>query len=461
MATSTTALKMKKELAIFTNTYPYGTGETFLADEAPYVFAGWEKVHIFPMYIPQGDDGETMRRMPANAVLHKPLLKGDHKDRRSLLLGGIFSFAPIGFAIREFVGKKIYADSRKCWIWGNYLCILRSILRNGERMREVTGVLEGCRTAYFYWGDKSALAIPFLKRKMGAKAPVFAVRFHGSDIYEEAKGYLPFREMLYGAIDHAVPVSQNGREYIETRYKNQPGNIAVHRLGSFWHSDACPNLGAPVPDREGEPDSTGAYNIISCSNVIELKRVHLLAAAMLHLERNRELAETLRKKGVSHICWTHIGDGTLLEPIKEMVVQNGVPEGEEGIVPVAFNFKGAMPHEKVMEHYQTHYTDLFINVSRSEGIPVSIMEALSYGTPVLATDVGAVRELIPEGSICGKLLKKEITAEELAGEIAGWIFRSLEMPEFELALAARKEWEENWNGRKNYAGFAAWLESLR
>lgn len=452
---------MKKELAIFTNTYPYGTGETFLADEAPYVFAGWEKVHVFPMYIPQGEVGEPVRRMPANAVLHKPLLKGDHKDKWSLLLGGTFSFAPFLFAMKEFVGKKIYSDSHKCRIWVNYLCILRSILGNRERMREVVETLEGCRVAYFYWGDKSALTIPFLKKRMGAGAPLFAVRFHGSDIYEEAKGYLPFREMLYGAIDHAVPVSRNGSEYIAARYRNQPNNISVHKLGSFWHSDACPNLGAPVPNLEGEPESTGAYNIISCSNVIELKRVHLLAAAMLHLERNRELAGALKEKGVSHICWTHIGDGPLLEPIKEMVVQNGVPEGEEGIVPVAFSFKGAMPHEKVMEHYQTHYTDLFVNVSRSEGIPVSIMEALSYGTPVLATDVGAVRELVPEGCTCGRLIKKDISAEELAGEIARWILGSLEMPEFELALAARREWEENWSARKNYAGFAAWLESLQ
>lgn len=452
---------MKKELAIFTNTYPYGTGETFLADEIPYVFAGWEKVHVFPMYIPQGENEGAARRMPANAVLHSPLLKGDHKDKWELLLGGAFSPAPLWFAIREFIGKKIYTDSRKVWIWGNYLCILRSILGNGEKMREITETLERCRVAYFYWGDKSALTIPFLKKRMGNKAPAFVVRFHGSDIYEEAKGYLPFREMLYGAIDHAVPASQNGREYIEARYTNRPRNISVHRLGSFWHSDACPNLGAPVSNQEGGPDSTGAYNIVSCSNVIELKRVHLLAAAMLYLERDRNLAAALSDKGVNHICWTHIGDGPLLEPVKEMVMQNGVPEGEEGIVPVAFNFKGAMSHRQVMEYYQTHYTDLFINASRSEGVPVSIMEALSFGTPVLATDVGAVRELIPECCTCGRLLKKDISAEELAGEISRWILGSLEMPEFELALAARREWEESWSARKNYAGFAAWLESLQ
>ena len=452
---------MSKELALFTNTYPYGTGETFLEQEAPIVFGEFEKVHIFPMYIPQGDALSTPRPLPANAVVHKPLLPFDHKDKWGLLVSGVFSCAPVMFAIKEFARKKIYSNKKMGWIWANYMCIIRSILGNRERMKEVRSVLEKCSVAYFYWGDKSSLMVPFLKRKMGGKAPKFVVRFHGSDVYEYAKGYLPFREMLYGAVDYAVPISDNGAEYIKDNYRNQPGEIKVFRLGSFYHSDACPNLGAPVPMVEGAADITGAYNIVSCSNVIELKRVHLLAVAMLHLERDAQLAAAIKEKGISHICWTHIGDGPLLAQIKELVIANGLPEDYEGeVTPVAFNFAGAMPHGKVMEYYQTHYTDLFVQVSRSEGIPVSIMEALSYGTPVMATDVGGVSQLLPAGCSWGKLIPKDIDAQQLAQELKEWILRSLELPEFDLALAARKEWEENWDSRKNYARFAAWLKSI-
>lgn len=453
---------MGKELAIFTNTYPYGSGETFLADEVPFVFKEFEKVHIFPLYIPAGPEGELCRKTPQNSIVYQPLLNTDHKDKLGLLLSGLLNFAPIGFALKEFTAKKVYSGKKRMRLWSSYLCILRSILGNRKKMQELLSVLENCSCAYFYWGDKSALTIPFLKKKLAAgNCPKFMVRFHGSDIYEEAKGYLPFREMLYGAIDYAVPVSGNGKEYIEKNYSNKPQNITVHHLGSHWHSDACPNLGAPVPQQEGAADTTGAYNIISCSNVIELKRVHLLATAMLILERDKELAGLLAAKGISHICWTHIGDGPLLEPIKEMIIQNGIPEGEEeSTVPVAFNFTGAMPHAKVMEYYQTHYTDLFIQASRSEGIPVSIMEALSFGTPVLATDVGGVSELIPPNCRCGKLIPKDITAQELAQYIKGWIQKSVELPEFDLALAARKHWEGNWDCSRNYAEFAQFLKSI-
>ena len=38
--------------------------------------------------------------------------------------------------------------------------------------------------------------------------------------------------------------------------------------------------------------------------------------------------------------------------------------------------------------------DLFLTVSANEGIPVSIMEAQSFGIPVIATDVGGISEIV-------------------------------------------------------------------
>jgi glycosyltransferase involved in cell wall biosynthesis len=41
--------------------------------------------------------------------------------------------------------------------------------------------------------------------------------------------------------------------------------------------------------------------------------------------------------------------------------------------------------------------DLFLLTSVSEGIPLAILEALAAGLPVVATDVGGVRDLVEEG----------------------------------------------------------------
>ena len=48
----------------------------------------------------------------------------------------------------------------------------------------------------------------------------------------------------------------------------------------------------------------------------------------------------------------------------------------------------------------------------------------------------------------------------LAQELKEWILDSLQLPEFDLALAARRQWEEKWDCRKNYTAFAEFLASL-
>lgn len=72
--------------------------------------------------------------------------------------------------------------------------------------------------------------------------------------------------------------------------------------------------------------------------------------------------------------------------------------------------------------------DLFLLTSRAEGIPTSILEAMSCGLPVIATDVGSMGEVVEDG-VTG------FVVPPLSHEaIAGAIFKLLCTPELRLKM---------------------------
>ena len=154
------------KLVLFSNTYPFGGGETFLADEIPYLAEQFHRITIFPLYRPDGE----MRPHPASVDIATPLLPFDHKDRKGFLKKGLFNTAPFFFATKEFFravfGKrnKKAGLGRRLHIFFNYFLMLRTILGNKKLMEEVVRECCFADKIYFYWGDKSAMLIPFLKK---------------------------------------------------------------------------------------------------------------------------------------------------------------------------------------------------------------------------------------------------------------------------------------------------------
>ncbi len=277
---------------------------------------------------------------------------------------------------------------------------------------------------YSYWTDDAALAISYLKEE-NSKAISFC-RLHGWDLYFERSQYhyLPFRKTIFNGLDAVFAISENGRNYLLSHFSSiiNEGRIYQSRLGI-----------RTVDKLEPHERNFRRFKLISCSNLIPIKRVHLIVKALSHIE------------GLE-IEWTHFGDGPEKDSLVSMCEKVLGPKEN-----IQFHFLGRVPNWKVLEYYSTHMVDLFISLSRYDGIPVSIMEAMSFGIPAIATDVGGVSEIVINGKT-GFLLDQEINPKDVAEVIQH--LSSLDTKDYNAMRAEAKNiWGTFYSADINYPEF--------
>lgn len=112
-----------------------------------------------------------------------------------------------------------------------------------------------------------------------------------------------------------------------------------------------------------------------------------------------------------------IGGGDQEGELRALVQREGIPGVE---------FHGSVAHETVP--YWFDQADIFVNSSREDNMPHSIIEAFSAGLPVVTTDAGGI-PFIVRNSENGLLV--EVDEAEQMAEAVG---RLLEEPEFSRAL---------------------------
>jgi len=111
----------------------------------------------------------------------------------------------------------------------------------------------------------------------------------------------------------------------------------------------------------------------------------------------------------------------------------------------------------VMDTYRNNAADLFVHTSRSEGSPFVIMEALSCGLPVAATDAGGVAELVD--SSVGRLFPNAIEPEELAYNL--WeLLENMDVLK-EKKISAKVRWRNLVDSGNNYSEFSRKLVGVR
>ncbi|PAF37229.1 hypothetical protein CHH58_10345 [Terribacillus saccharophilus] len=95
-----------------------------------------------------------------------------------------------------------------------------------------------------------------------------------------------------------------------------------------------------------------------------------------------EHLESKRRK----VIFTIAGDGDLLNESKQLTKELNLQDN--------FDFKGWISRQQIQNLLKD--TDLFVLPSYNEGLPMSILEALSYAVPVVSTNVGSINEAIED-----------------------------------------------------------------
>ena len=253
-------------------------------------------------------------------------------------------------------------------------------------------------------------------------------RGHRYDLYDYAAPfkYVPDREFMLSHMDMVYPCSDDGTNYLVAQYPEYASSIKTQRLGTMLHEPIkCERI--PV------------FCLVSCAVVRPVKR----------LDKIINVVKILTKKGYK-VQWTHLGGGPFYN---EMVKEANAVLPED-----TFHFAGQMTNEEVYNWYQNNSVSCFINLSDSEGVPVSIMEAMGFGIPIVATGVGGSREIV-EHNVNGVV----ISDHENETSIADKIERLINMGDEDfhsLCLNSYKIWNEKCNAVSLYTHFYQELVNL-
>lgn len=274
---------------------------------------------------------------------------------------------------------------------------------------------------YSFWLSRGAYLISQFNLSRKGNVKLIMSRAHRYDLYEYGNhlNYLPFRTFIFDNLDEINFISKDGMNYFESTYESSVKK-SLSKLGTRKKKI---NIKKNTKER---------ICIASCSAISKVKRLDLIIDVLSNFN--------------VPFFWIHIGEGDLSDELKKYA--------SDKINLSNFIFLNKVDNNKILDLYLEYDVDFLINMSDSEGIPVSIMEAISIGIPVIARNVGGVSEIV---SNLNGLLLNDIDDKVKLYEIINTFVnqRLFNMDEYyKLKFNSVKVWESNFCADVNYSNFA-------
>jgi glycosyltransferase involved in cell wall biosynthesis len=202
----------------------------------------------------------------------------------------------------------------------------------------------------------------------------FSLTLHGSDL------------LLHGAyLDtklencrFCLTVSEYNRRYILEQYPAvEAKKVLVSRLGvSVPERTSLPNLVPRIGSREPSPDPTSELSVLAVGRLHAVKDHAFLVRA----------CSQLRACGLRFECLI-AGEGPERSNLESLIRKHGLRD--------RVRLLGHVPNERMDSLYER--ADVVVLTSRSEGIPLVLMEAMASGKLVLAPEITGIPELVIAG----------------------------------------------------------------
>lgn len=408
-----------KHLVLLTKQFPFQYREQYVAHELEALTTKFEKVFIYPHDHYRKNDTICFDLPPGVEVidLNQSFIPA---SRYKVVLPFVLSF------FRELIGSKrkwyqvkawrrFYSAFATQWALGNTLMA----------WQERQGVARGEVLYYSYWMSASALCLSILKQRNQIDG--FITRAHSVDLYHENWGLLrqehavpPFRCLKERSASVIYSISKHGHDHLVNRGVDSK-RCRISYLG--------------VADFGMGPESNGeVLTIVTCSGIDDNKRIHLLGESLSRL--NRE------------VRWIHFGDGPMRQQAHNSITSEYV----------RFECRGQTTNHDIREFYKNEVVHCFVNLSIVEGLPVSIMEAISHGIPVIATSVYGVPEIVIDGY---NGLSLPVTFSDKQIDTALMTLMDDRKIRLLMRRNAREHYTAHFNASENYMSFATEIAAIK
>lgn len=339
-----------RKLYVLVESFSNEKKECFFEKELPYLCEKFEKIYVVPLF-PDG----TELSYKSDKIEIVDFNYFQPCNRVKIFLGNLKSIIQIIFF-------EISRTHHKAFYIKNFIANLNRLLYTFSAAKNLEKLIEkdihSNTIFYCYWFKQWVSALSVIKIKYPELK--LASRVHGGDYDEgQIKTTLQFRYFQLSKVDRIFPVSDFAKNYLTKTFKVEDKKLVTARLGL----SLVPQIAA-INEQQ--------LHIVSCSYVIDLKRVHLIIDILNHINIPCK--------------WTHFGDGPLLEEIRQKAKAAKWPA----------ELKGYVSNVEFINYLRANPISFFINVSESEGIPVTMMEAIANGIPLIGTAVCGVPEIVTE-----------------------------------------------------------------